>query len=282
MDLRKPRHRDTAAWLFNTVIRKSTDGATTDRGFVLLHSEVLRRVLLARLSPEYLTLLLTPVTLKTSPYLVNVQSMGYHLAGRFDGDKCKVVPAGVPLGNPEDQSRVGTDASATRAGPAAPWLPIHWTLKDMMRMLTIDDEVDAELDRLPSNAGLGPSRCGLATSAAMNTILAWGRPGVVSPRLRALKRKLQPLSSPDGEAIGGVDIRCTQPGLLVMLAIHSKEGAKLQSSVQGYLRRVLDAMKTGGLDESEGTGIPEMLSAGVSGVCTTIRVRIWTALRSWF
>ena len=78
-----------------------------------------------------------------------------------------------------------------------------------------------------------------------------------------------------------MDIRCTQPGLLVMLAIQLKEGAKLPSYIQGFLRRVLDAMKTGGLDESEGTGFRQSVGGSLGGMRRNC-VRIWTALRSWF
>ena len=92
--------------------------------------------------------------LETSPYLVDVQSMGYRLAGRFDGDKCKVVPAQYRLGIRKIQSELERMHRQREQDQRASWLPIHWTLKDMMRMLTIDDEVDAELDRLPSNTRL--------------------------------------------------------------------------------------------------------------------------------
>ena len=95
--------------------------------------------------------------LETSPYLVDVQSMGYRLAGRFDGDKCKVVPAQYRLGIRKIQSELERMHRQREQDQRASWLPIHWTLKDMMRMLTIDDEVDAELDRLPSNTRLRQS-----------------------------------------------------------------------------------------------------------------------------
>ncbi len=96
------------------------------------------------------------------------------------------------------------------------WLPIHYRLNDEQRCLTIDAAADAILDGLPTHTRLCQDVL-IGRIRRRDFVFSVGTTRRVFNAITGLKRELRTALRIDGAALGSVDIRCAQPGLLAII-----------------------------------------------------------------
>jgi hypothetical protein len=207
------RQRDDARWLVHTITWKMAYDCTDVLGYVRLHSAILRRVMSRRHYAEVIGHLLNGQVLDPlAPYCPGERSFGYRLAERYLADDYKVVEA-------KDRGlieRLRREKQRMEEEQQEHWLPIHHMLHQHQHRLTIRPAVDAAL------AALAPVTR-LCQSVLVGNIrrrdfrFTVGNTGRCFNAITGLKRDLRFHLRLAGEPIGGVDIRCAQPSLLVVL-----------------------------------------------------------------
>jgi hypothetical protein len=133
--LRRPACLFAAAYLIDTIIRKTADGGTDGEGYVRLHSEVLRRVLSRRNYPAVFAALVQGGIVETSPHVAGVQATGYRLASRFNRGGVKWVRVNNGAGVRKVQAEQERLRRVQERAQQATWRPIDWVLLDMLRSL---------------------------------------------------------------------------------------------------------------------------------------------------
>lgn len=201
---------DDARWLVSTILRKTANRDTDPWGCVRLDSTILRRIMGNR--SRDIIRALEEGGIETAPYFPGVKCKGFRLAQRYLGDRCVRVPAHDPwLLDRLEQERQRWEGQESQAR----WKPIHHLLDAEQRQLTIDPAAVAILETLPEH-------CRLCQDVLVSRFrhrefpFSVSTTGRVFNSITGLKRELRAALRIGGEPLGGVDIRCAQPGLLAL------------------------------------------------------------------
>jgi len=127
-------------------------------------------------------------------------------------------------------ARVRREWERMRGEQMGRWLPIHQELCRVQQALTILPQADAILDGLRDDTRLCQHVL-VENIRRQDFTFTLSSTGRVFNAITGLKRELRKTLRLEGEAIGGVDICCTQPALLAVLM-----GGILSQNVPTYLQ----------------------------------------------
>lgn len=205
------RYHDAARWFISTILTKIA--RRHGRKSVRLHAAYLKRMMGDRYS-DVIGELLDAGAVTRAPYKSGA-SFAYSLGSRFIDDRHKRIPVSdlVMI------KRIQRQRDSAREHVASRFLPVHFSLLEHQRHLTID--------------GNGARRCLAGLPQKCNPYDAqgiqirdieehrWrfnvGRFGRVTNNVTSMKRELRPFLRIDGEPIIELDIIAAQPSLLALL-----------------------------------------------------------------
>lgn len=212
--LRTPRlamRADDARWLVSTIVRKMAMGDVDQWGLVRLHSDILRRVMNQRTCEDVISSLLDGA-IERGPYRVGERAFGYRLAKRYLGDDLTCVC----LTDPRLNARIDRERLRIENCQKSRWRPIHQQLAAVQEGVTIRPEANELVDGLQREARLC-QRVLVNDIQARRLRFVVGNTGRVFNAVCGLKRELRRTLRLNGEALGGIDIRASQPSLLGMM-----------------------------------------------------------------
>lgn len=222
------RRADDARWLLHTILTKTTYRDLDSNGCVRLHSAILRRIMDNRAVATIIKSLEDGGAIETAPYRPRVQATGFRLGRRYLADRHVRVQA-------TDQRlirRIEQERERLREAGQGRWRPIHYDLDAEQQHVTITAAADPLVDALPWHARLCQDV--LVGNLKRRTLpFSVSSTGRCFNAITGLKRTLRPTLRIDGQPIGGVDLRCAQPGLLAML-IAKKRFTPLVSEFEMY------------------------------------------------
>lgn len=208
-----PLKADSARWLVATVLYKLAVHDVDARGFAILSSTILERVM-GRGYAKIVRALVDADVLLRSPYREG-RSFGYRLTDEYLGG----TPRIVPVTNPVMRDRLEREQERHEAEQIERRLPIHDALGEAQKAMTIQAAARDAVEFLPRKKKLCQrvhvdrlERGELPLSISSTNRLFNGLSGVKSD-LRQFVRL-------DGERIGCVDISNSQPALLGNLLTH--------------------------------------------------------------
>ncbi|MBU4399726.1 MAG: hypothetical protein KKE86_10375, partial [Planctomycetes bacterium] len=86
------RRADDARWFLHTIVTKTAHGETDERGYVRLHSRILRRIMSRRAQPAVVQSLVDAGVIDLpAGYFAGVKAKGYRLTEQTLGQRCKLV-----------------------------------------------------------------------------------------------------------------------------------------------------------------------------------------------
>jgi hypothetical protein len=221
------RYRDTARYFMSMIATKTAYGGADDEGYVHLWSEILQK----RLPRDYLKVVMALVDAGAldppSSYSAGRWSKGYRISTRYSGDLCKMVHATDPgiIRRFEAQVKKWEEAL----------LPVHLGLKENLGLLTIEPAGMRIIEELPVDAKLSQSIIASHINQQSRRLRLTSTGRVNTPFTNAA-RVWRPHVLLDGERMGEVDLACTQPALLAVLA-NLRPGDKLLTYIE-ELRRL--------------------------------------------
>lgn len=207
-----PLKADAARWLVSTILRKVVAHDVDARGFAILSSAILERVM-GHGYAKIVRAMMEAEVVQRSPYR-DGRSFGYRLAE----DYLAGHPRWAPITNPVLLNRIRQEQQRFIAEQADRCLPIHSALDAAQQGLTIQPEARAVVELLPRKSRL----CQQVHVDRIErhvfplTISSTGR---VFNGLSGLKKDLRSLIRLDGEPIGCVDISNSQPAILGNLLV---------------------------------------------------------------
>jgi hypothetical protein len=228
---RLKKHKDDANWLIATVARKAAYDDVDEFGYARLHSAILRRVMAKRSQPAIVSAHVDEKVLDPlAPYCPGVKSKGFRLHEKFLNGRLKVVVA-------RDANlikRVCSEFDRAKADERRQWLPIHFELESMQRLLSIEKDSETILEKLPPESRLCQD---ILVHNIRHRSLSFrvSTTGRVFNAITGLKRELRKTVRLEGCPIAGVDLKCAQPTLLAMLI-----GMKGGENVPTYIQEMLE------------------------------------------
>lgn len=208
-----PLKADAGRWLVSTVLRKLTVNDVDARGFAILSSTILERVM-GRGYARIVKRLADAGVLLRSSYSEG-RSFGYRLSDEYLVGK----PRWVPVTNPVMLDRLKREQQRLDAEQAQRRLPVHDALDEAQRGMTVLPAAHDAVERLRRKSQLCQrvhidrlERGDLPLTISTTQRLFNGLSGVKSD-LREFVRL-------DGEPLGNVDIVNSQPALLANLLTH--------------------------------------------------------------
>ena len=205
---------DPSRWLISTIVRKTANRDTDERGCVRLHSSILRRVMHDRYSE--IVKALDGRAIDTYGHSAGRKSKGYRLHSRYLSDRHVRVPCRCPM----LAGRIQRDRDTMKRSDKALWLPIHDRLDELQQNLTISDDADDVLSTLPSHTRLCQDVL-VGYIRRREYPFSVSSTGRVFNAVTGLKRELRTCLQLAGEPIAGIDIRCAQPALLGTMMIQN-------------------------------------------------------------
>ena len=204
---------EPSRWLISTIVRKTANRDTDERGCVRLHSGILRRVC-HRDYAKIADSLEKGGAIETANHSAGRKSKGYRLAARYLSDRHVRIRCSDPfLADRIQRERERMDAKSDQ-----PRLPIHERLDELQRELSITDSADDILKRLPAHTRLCQDVL-VGYIRRREYPFSVSSTGRVFNSVTGLKRELRKCLRLAGEPIAGIDIRCAQPALLGLMMI---------------------------------------------------------------
>ncbi len=246
------RRGDDARWFLHTIVTKTAHGETDDRGYVRLHSKILRRIMSKRTQPEVVRALVdADVIDQPAPYFAGVKAKGYRLTEETLGQNYKLVE----LRDRKLIERLERERERLQREESLQWLPIHRQLAQSQRSLTILPAADAILNGLDVKAQLC-QRVLIEDIKRAELKFSVCDTGRCFNGLTGLKRELRKTVRLAGEGIGGADIRCAQPTLLVGLIRLGN-----RRNVPTYMSTLLDSLARRPVGRRSRSGLSGLLVA---------------------
>jgi hypothetical protein len=206
------RH-DDARWLVSTVFYKEAFGDVDPHGFARLHSEVLDRVMAKVTRPAVIRSLVAGGVLEIAGHSKGVRSRGYRLTAEY---RTRPIVA-VRLRDPRLIDRILRERARMEDEQKTRWVAVDYELDAVQReRLTVTPEADVIV------AGLVPKVRWVQEFLIHRIRQRWPNYTISTTGRRfnavtGLKRALRSSLRLDGEPIGGVDIKTTQPALLAAM-----------------------------------------------------------------
>lgn len=224
-----PLKADAARWLVSTVLGKTAANNVDARGFAILSSVIIRRVM-GRDYAKIVRSLIDAGVLLRAPYHEG-KSYGYRLADEYLSQR----PTWMPVRNPEILSRIQRERQRYGAEQAALRLPIHEALNRAQRSLDILPEARAAVEQLPAKSRLC-QHVHVDRIERRDFRLTISTTGRLFNGLSGVKRELRRLIHLDGSPIGCVDICNSQPAILGNLLAHGipPQWAKRVHNIKHY------------------------------------------------
>jgi hypothetical protein len=229
---------DDARWLLNAVVTRTAFGDTDEYGYVHMNSNIMKKVMSKRTYAEVTRALVDEQWFDPpTPHSASRWSKGYRISGEHQAEPLKLVEAK----NEGIITRIRREWDRVRQEQKKLWLPIYHKLARAQNNLTILPSADVILDSLKPQALLCQSIL-IHDIRTQNYKFTLGHTGRAYNSITGLIRVLRKSLRLSGEPLGGVDIRCAQPGLLVVL-MQISEGKNVPTYIHTLLGRVppLDA-----------------------------------------
>lgn len=216
----RPKRDDDARYLVSLVMWKAAIGKTDQRGRVPLKYDYLGKVMAEVDAKAVIDALLCAGVLHRDHYTVGTKSYAYWLDSRFDHDSHVIKPVECRrLKRALHRLSVAREAELQQRR-----LPIHDDLEKMQLSLSVDEDEYRDI------ASKIPVTCGQA--GLMGTLIsgryffAIGQYLRVTNSITSLKRELRCSLRLDGQELGTVDIRNSQPALLAKTLEERRTGRK--------------------------------------------------------
>jgi hypothetical protein len=227
------RRWDDARYLVSLILRKlsrwDVDDVGDDRGVVRLRAKFLKRVMRDCDYAAVIEALLDGAIERPAAYSVGEHSFGYRLAERFANDK----HVRIPVTNPRLIRRLEIVRVERTAEQHARMMPVHHELGKRQRQLRIDGGLAREiLSEFPKSNRY--DRQGILISDIEHQDFHYnvGEFGRFSNNITCLKREVRDALHVDGERLGSVDIRCTQPALTAKIMQQSSTISRRAQQVE--------------------------------------------------
>lgn len=203
---------DEARWLVGTVIRKMVFRDVDVFGYARLHWKVLHRILTSNWLSKIKKALIDGGVIKTDPYVVEERSTGYRLRDRW----LTTRHVRMQVVNPVLCERLSKERRRLEQEQRKRRLPIHDSLDQSQRCLTLTGDADSILDGLEPAARLCQDVL-VANIRRGEWRFSVGATGRCFNAITGLKRDLRRSLRIAGEPVGCVDLSCAQPALLALL-----------------------------------------------------------------
>ncbi len=256
-----PLKADAARWLVSAVLGKAASNDVDLRGFAVLSSAILRRVM-GRDHARIVAVLLDAGVLERLPYREG-RSYGYRLAADYPAGR----PRWVPVTNPVMLDRIKRERERYQAEQAKLWLPIHDALDEAQQALTVMPAVHAAVESLPKEKKLC-QRVHVGRLQRHELPFSISSTHRVFNAMSGVKSDLREFLRLDGEPIGCIDICNSQPALLGNLLVHGfpHEWGKRLRNIKIHLRALAPASPSPSLAPVPAASSSSFVSSAVSGV----------------